>query len=151
MDSSGTRLLLGAALPVSLAGVVAVAVGTFVSGLEGALGAALAAAAVIAFFSLSAYVVNWASKISPQTVIIAGLTSYVLKVLAMMILVSAVKGVTVFDTAVFGWTVVGLAVAWIVAEFRITLNTRKPYIDEPAGEARSDDARERASHRATPI
>ncbi|GAB2849689.1 hypothetical protein GCM10022221_56440 [Actinocorallia aurea] len=151
MDSTGKRLFAGAALPVSLAGVVAIAVGSVVGGVEGALGAALASVAVIAFFSLSAYVVNWASKISPQTVLLAGLASYVLKVLAMMVLVSAVKGVTVFDTVVFGWTVVALAVAWIVAEFRITLDTRKPYIDEPAGDARRDDAKERASHGATPI
>ena len=130
MDS-GTSILKGAALPTALAGVVALLAGLLFGGPKGAAGAVLGTVVVVAFFSISAYVVDWASKISPQTLMLAGVASYVVKVLGMMILISALRDVTLWNTVIFGWTVVALAVVWIVAEFRITLRTRRPYIDEP--------------------
>lgn len=130
MDS-GASIFKGAALPTALAGVVALLAGLVFGGPKGAAGAVLGTVVVVAFFSISAYVVAWASKISPQTLMLAGITSYVVKVLGMMILISALGDVTLWNTVIFGWTVVALAVVWIVAEFRTTLQTRRPYIDEP--------------------
>ena len=130
MDS-GTSIFKGAALPTALAGGVALLAGLVLDGAKGAAGAAVGTAVVVVFFSISAYVVNWAAKISPQTLMLAGIASYVVKVLGMMILISSFRDVTLWNTVIFGWTVVALAVVWIVAEFRITLQTRRPYIDEP--------------------
>ena len=129
MQSNDARMLRGAAIPAAIAGVGAVLIGLLAAGAEGALAAALAAVVVIAFFSISALVVSWAGKISPQTMMLAALASYMVKILAVMLLVTIMDGVTIWDTKVFGWTVIGLALLWIAAEFRVALQQRS-YIDD---------------------
>ncbi|MFG2091639.1 MULTISPECIES: hypothetical protein [unclassified Spirillospora] len=130
MQSNDARMLRGAAIPTAAAGVGAVVIGLMVAGGKGALAAALAAVVVIAFFSISALVVSWAGKYSAQTMMLAALASYMVKILAVMLLVTSMDGVTIWNTKVFGWTVIGLALLWIAAEFRVALQ-RRPYIDEP--------------------
>lgn len=137
MHTSDARMLRGAAIPTSVVGVGAVLIGLLAAGAKGALAAALATVVVIAFFSVSALAVSWAGKISAQTMMMAALASYVVKILVMMVLVTLVAEVTIWDTKVFGWTVIALALLWIAFEFRVALQ-RRPYIDEPqAGEARN--------------
>ncbi|NVI93125.1 hypothetical protein [Actinomadura sp. BRA 177] len=130
MHTSDARMLRGAAIPTSVAGVGAVLLGLLTAGAKGALAAALASVVVIAFFSISALVVSWAARYSAQTMMLAALASYAVKILAVMVLVTAMDGVSIWNTTVFGWTVIGLALLWIAAEFRIALQQR-PYIDEP--------------------
>lgn len=130
MHTSDARMLRGAAIPTSVVGVGAVVIGLLTAGAKGALAAALASVVVVAFFSVSALVVSWASRLSAQTMMLAALASYAVKILAVMVLVTAIDGVSVFDTRVFGWTVIGLALLWIGAEFRVVLQ-RRPYIDDP--------------------
>ncbi|GAB3276147.1 hypothetical protein GCM10027589_01610 [Actinocorallia lasiicapitis] len=132
MDSSGTRIISGAALPATLVGVGATAVSAVLAGTKGALGAVFATVVVVAFFTATAYVMTWASKISPQTMMLAGITSYIVKIVALMVIISVAKNVTIWNQIAFGWTVVALALTWIFAEFRIGMQVRKPYIDEPA-------------------
>lgn len=129
MQSNDARMLRGAAIPTAVVGVGAVLIALLAAGAKGALAAALAAVVVIAFFSISAVVVSWAGKISAQTMMLAALASYLVKILAVMVLVTAMDGVTIWNTKVFGWTVVGLALLWIAAEFRVALKQR-PYIDD---------------------
>ena len=129
MHTSDARMFRGAAIPTSVVGVGAVLIGLVTAGAKGAFAAALAAVVVIAFFSVSALVVSWAAKYSAQTMMLAALASYAVKILAVMVLVSAMNEVTIWNTTVFGWTVVGLALLWIAAEFRVALQ-RRPYIDD---------------------
>ncbi|MUN36950.1 hypothetical protein [Actinomadura litoris] len=131
MQPSDARILRGAAIPTAGVGVGAVLIGLLAAGAKGAFAAALAAVVVIAFYSISALAVAWASKISSQTMMLAALASYVVKILAVMVLVTTMDGVSAWDTAVFGWTVVGLALTWIAAEFRVAMQRGRPYIDEP--------------------
>ncbi|MBE1531126.1 MULTISPECIES: hypothetical protein [Actinomadura] len=133
MQPSDARMLRGAAIPTALVGVGAVLIGLLTAGSKGLFGAALAAVVVIAFFSLSALVVSWAGRISAQTMMLAALASYVVKILVVMVLVTLIDGVSIWNTTVFGWTVIGLALTWIAAEFRVTLQKGRPYIDEPEG------------------
>ncbi|MEV4675772.1 hypothetical protein AB0K34_29335 [Actinomadura sp. NPDC049382] len=130
MQTSDARMLRGAAIPTSVVGVGAVLIGLLAAGAKGALAAALGSVVVIAFFSISALVVSWAARYSAQTMMLAALASYMVKILAVMVLVTTMDGVSIWDTKVFGWTVIGLALLWIAAEFRVVLQ-RRPYIDEP--------------------
>jgi ATP synthase protein I len=130
MQTSDARMFRGAAIPTSAAGVGAVLIGLVAAGAKGALAAALASVVVIAFFSVSALVVSWAAKYSAQTMMLAALASYLVKILAVMVLVTSMDRVTIWNTKVFGWTVIALALLWIAAEFRVVMQ-RRPYIDEP--------------------
>ncbi|WP_329522145.1 hypothetical protein [Spirillospora sp. NBC_01491] len=131
MQSSDGHPVRGAAIPTSLVGLVAVVIGLLIAGPKGGLAAALAAVVVIAFFSVSALAVAWAAKFSSQTMMLAALASYAVKILAVMVLVTAMDGVSLWNTKVFGWSVVAMALTWIAAEFRVALQPGRPYIDEP--------------------
>jgi ATP synthase protein I len=137
MQSSDARILRGAVIPTCLVGAAAIVVSLLVAGSKGALGAVIATAVVVAFFSLSALVVSWAAKISPQTMLMAALASYAAKILAVLLLIAGLKRVTIWDPKVFAWTVIVLVLTWIAAEFRVALQV-KAYIDEPVKPGRDD-------------
>ncbi|TNY36996.1 hypothetical protein [Thermomonospora catenispora] len=132
MHASDARILRGAALPTGVAGVVAIAVGTLISGAEGALGAALGTVVAIAFFGVSVVAVGYAAKISPQLIFTAAMASYLVKIAAMFLLILLFQDTTAFDAQVFGYSILALTVVWIAAEIRVTLRMRMTYIDDPA-------------------
>ena len=124
MESSDARILRGAAIPTGLAGVAAIVIGLLVAGSKGALGAAIGLAVVIVFFSISVFVVNYTAKISPGTMMMAGLLSYAVKFIVVLGLVIALHDVTFWNPKAFAWTVVALTLIWIMAETRATLQVR---------------------------
>ncbi|WP_198679513.1 hypothetical protein [Thermomonospora amylolytica] len=143
MHASDARILRGAALPTGVAGVVAIVVGTLISGVEGALGAALGTVVAIAFFGISVVAVGYAAKISPQLMFTAAMASYLVKILAMFVLIALFQDATAFDPQVFGYSILALTVVWIAAEIRVTLRAKTTYVDDPAessGAPRSQDA-----------
>jgi hypothetical protein len=124
MESSDARILRGAAIPTGVAGVTAIVISTLAAGSKGSLGAAIGAAVVIVFFTISVVVVNYAAKISPQTMMTAGLMSYAVKFIAVLGLVIALSDVTFWNPKAFAWTVVALTLVWIMSETRALLQTR---------------------------
>jgi ATP synthase protein I len=131
MQSSDARIVRGAAIPAGLVGVAAVLLALPFAGAKGAVGAAVATFVVVAFFTISHVAVGYAAKVSPQTMMLAALASYVLKILAVMLLISLLNNVTAWNPKVFGWTVLALIATWIGGEIRTTLKSRTPYVDEP--------------------
>ena len=127
MHTSDARMLMAAAIPTSLVGVGAVLIGLLAAGAKGALAAALASVVVIAFFSVSAGGLM-GRQVPAQTMMLAALASYMVKILAVMVLVTAMDEVSIWNTRVFGWTVIGLALLWIGAD--LSVPQRRPYIDD---------------------
>ncbi|WP_315987157.1 hypothetical protein [Actinomadura sp. HBU206391] len=101
------------------------------AGAKGAVGAAIATVVVVAFFTISHVAVGYAAKVSPQTMMLAAMSSYVLKILAVMLLISVLNNVTIWNPKVFAWTVLALIATWIGGEIRTTLKSRTPYVDDP--------------------
>jgi ATP synthase protein I len=133
MHSSDARILRGAAIPSVLAGLVAAAVSLVLAGGEGALGAAIGAVVVIAFFSISVLAVSYASRISPQAMFGAAVFSYIVKIFGMFALVIAFEGVTAWHPRAFAWSVIALTLVWIGAEIRATVKAKTLYVDpEPS-------------------
>lgn len=138
MHSPDARILRGAAIPTAVAGVGAVAVAFALAGAKGALGAALATVIVVAFFSLTRLAVAFTTRMPPETAMLAGVGAYLVKILVLMVVVSAFRDATAWNTRAFGWTVIALALVWIFAEFRGTLRTRRPYVDDPEESEQSE-------------
>jgi ATP synthase protein I len=124
MESSDARILRGAAIPTGLAAVAAIVVSLLAAGAKGALGAAIGAALVILFFTISVAVVSYTAKISPETMMMAGLLSYAVKFIVVLALVIAFRHVTLWNPKAFAWTVIALTLAWIMSEARASLQVR---------------------------
>ncbi|MFF5260896.1 hypothetical protein ACFY4C_18305 [Actinomadura viridis] len=133
MHSSDARILRGAAIPSGLAGLAAVAAGLALAGGKGALGAAIGAVVVIAFFSISVVAVSYASKISPQMMFTAAVFSYITKIFVMFALIIAFDGVSAWNHKAFAWSVIALTLVWVAAEIRASTKAKILYYDpEPA-------------------
>ncbi|MCO5993940.1 hypothetical protein [Actinoallomurus rhizosphaericola] len=127
MHSNDARILRGAAIPTGIVGLVAIAAGLVLAGSKGALGSAIGAAVVIAFFTLGVLVVSYVTKISQQLMLMAGLLSFLIKFIAVFALIAAFKGVTAWNAHAFGWTVIALTLVWLAAETNATINAKTPY------------------------
>ncbi len=135
MESSDARIFRGAAIPTALAGVLAALISVLLAGPKGLFGSLIGLAVVVAFFSISMIAVNWAAKISPQTMMAAALLSYAVKLLGMFALIALLNDVTVWNARAFAWTVIALTLVWILSEARATIKLREPYV-VPDGEAK---------------
>jgi ATP synthase protein I len=115
------------------AAVVMVVLSGVLGGHKGLIGAAIAVAVVAAFFGLSVLALGWASKVSPQAMMLAGLGTYVFKILVLLFLVGRFQNTTAFNTWLFGLTVIVLVLIYDAALIVGWNRTKMLYV-EPDGE-----------------
>jgi ATP synthase protein I len=117
------------------AAVAAVMVGLSAAfgGNKGLLGAAIAVAVVAAFFGVSVLAMGWASKVSPQAMMLAGIGSYTVKILVLLFLVGRFQDTTAFSAWLFGLTVIVLVLVYEAALVVTWRRTKMLYV-EPDGE-----------------
>lgn len=129
MQSYDARILRGAAIPTGLAGLVAIVLALILAGGKGALGAAIGAIVVMAFFTISVLAVMWASKISPMAMMPAALISYTVKLIVMFVLVSQLRDVTAWSAPALAWTVIALTMVWLGGETRTWMQAKTLHLD----------------------
>ncbi|MFI7126628.1 hypothetical protein ACIBQ1_13115 [Nonomuraea sp. NPDC050153] len=133
MQANDVRVLKSAAIPTFAVGVVAVAVSLLTIGGKGALGAAIGTLLVGVFFSISVVAVSYAARISPQMMAIAAMVSYLVKVVAIMVVLASFRDTTAWNTQAFAWTVVVCTLVWTGFEVRAFMKTKMLYVDPEAG------------------
>ncbi|MBP2705197.1 hypothetical protein JOL79_15380 [Microbispora sp. RL4-1S] len=129
MQANDVRVLKGAAVPTLIVGLVAVVVAAFAIGAKGALGAGIGLVLVAAFFTVGLAVVSWAGRVSPMAMMAAAVVGYVVKVLALMLLMIAIDGVSAFDTKSLALTVVACTLAWTAGEMRGFMKLKMLYVE----------------------
>ncbi|MFG6199238.1 hypothetical protein [Nonomuraea sp. JJY05] len=133
MQANDVRVLKSAAIPTFAVGVVAVAVSLLTIGGKGALGAAIGTLLVGVFFSISVVAVSYAARVSPQLMAIAAMVSYLVKVVAIMVVLASFRDTTAWNTQAFAWTVVVCTLVWTGFEVRAFMKTKLLYVDPDAG------------------
>ncbi|MFG2073666.1 ATP synthase protein I [Nonomuraea maritima] len=132
MQANDVRVLKSAAMPTAAAGVITLVVAALTAGFEGALGAAIGAVLVAVFFSISVVVVSYAARVSPQMMAIAAMLSYLVKVIAILVMLSAFGHSTAWNSRAFAWAVVVCTVVWTAFEVRAFVKTKMLYVDPEA-------------------
>ncbi len=115
------------------AAVIMVVLATFLGGTKGLIGALLGAALVAVFFAISITAVWRASKISPQAMMITALSTYLIKILALLVVVSKLLGTTAFNGRLFGLTAIVCVLVWSGAQVLWSMRLKVLYV-EPDGE-----------------
>jgi ATP synthase protein I len=110
-------------------GVVLGVVGGFVDGLGAVLGVALGTVIVGAFFTFSAVVIAWVGKTNPNTVMVAALFAYVIKVfvLAIVLMTMPIDGL-INVRWMAGAIGLGLFL-WLGAHMRYVWTLKLYYVD----------------------
>jgi ATP synthase protein I len=129
MQAEDVRALRQSAVPTALVGVLCMVVGAIVAGGKGALGALLALAVVNVFFVISAFVVARAAKVSPQAMMIAALSSYMVKILALAVLLHSFQNTTLFNGRVFGFSAIVLILMWSGMQVRAMVTSKMLYVE----------------------
>jgi ATP synthase protein I len=115
------------------AAVIMIALSTALGGSKGLLGSVLGAALVLVFFTISIAAVSRAEKVSPRAQMVTALTTFIVKILVLMVLVSRFSNTTVFNARLFGLTAIVCILVWSGAQVFWSMRLKVLYV-EPDGE-----------------
>jgi ATP synthase protein I len=117
----------------ALAAAVMVALSAAIGGHKGVIGAAIAVGIVAAFFGLSVLALSRAAKISAQAMMLAGMGTYIVKILVLLFFVGHFQNSTAFSPWYFGLTAIVLVLVYDAA-LAITFSRTKMLYVEPERE-----------------
>ena len=118
----------------AVAAAIMVAVSAAVVGVKGLIGALIGVAIVTVFFGISVVVVGRAARISPPAMMLAAIITYLVKIVALAIVVSALNGTTAFSTRALGFTAIGCILVWSATQVITTIKLKMLYV-EPDSQA----------------
>ena len=111
------------------AAAIMVAVSAALAGVKGLIGALIGVAIVTVFFGISVLVVGRAARISPQAMMVAAMITYVVKIVALAIVVSTLNGTTAFSTRALGFTAIGCILVWSAAQVVTAVKVKVLYVE----------------------
>jgi ATP synthase protein I len=111
------------------AAAIMVAVSAALVGAKGLYGALIGVALVIVFFGISVLVVGRAARVSPQAMMVAAMITYVVKIVALGIVVSTLHGVTAFSGRALGFTALGCILVWSATQVITTVKIKMLYVE----------------------
>jgi ATP synthase protein I len=123
----------------AVAAAIMVAVSAAVVGVKGLIGALIGVAIVTVFFGISVVVVGRAARISPPAMMLAAIITYLVKIVALAIVVSALNGTTAFSTRALGFTAIGCILVWSATQVITTIKLKMLYVEpdsQPVGRGR---------------
>src|SRR5215469_18193199 len=116
---------------LALTSVVAVAmlgICAGVAGAKGLYGALVGIGIVAAFFGISILAVGRAAKVSPVVMMAVAMATYIVKIIAFMIVMILLRHVTVFNPRMLGLTAIILILAWSAAQVITMMRTKMLYV-----------------------
>jgi len=117
----------------AVAAAVMVALSAALGGHKGLIGAAIAVVVVAAFFGLSILALSRAARVSPQAMMLAGMGTYLVKIIVLLFLVGRFQNSTAFSPWLFGLTAIVLVLVYDIALIVAFQRTKMLYV-EPDGE-----------------
>jgi ATP synthase protein I len=132
MLASYATVVRRAAVPTVAVAVAMVAGCAALIGFKGLVGALIGVAAVTLFFAISVVVVGRAAKVSPAAMMVAALVTFLVKIVALAVVVSAVYRTTAFSTRALGFTAIACILTWGAAQVIAAMRVRMLYV-EPEG------------------
>jgi len=125
----------------AVAAAVMVAVSAALIGVKGLIGALVGVAIVTVFFGISVLVVGWAARKSPQAMMVTALVTYLVKIVALAVIVSALNGATAFSSRTTGVVAIGCILTWSATQVITAMKLKILYV-EPDQQSRKQTARQ---------
>lgn len=112
----------------SVVAAVAVVLCAVLGGAKGIYGSLIGVGAVTVFFGISILVVSRAAKVSPAAMMAAALGSYLVKVIAFMILFASLQHSTAFNGRMLGFTALACILTYCAAQVVTMMRTKMLYV-----------------------
>ncbi len=113
----------------AVAAAIMVAVSAALVGVKGLIGALIGVAIVAVFFGISILVVGRAARKSPQAMMVAALASYLVKIVALAVVVSRLNGTTAFSTKTLGFVAIGCILVWTGTQAVTAMRVKMLYVE----------------------
>ena len=113
----------------AVAAAIMVAVSAALVGVKGLIGALIGVAIVAVFFGISIAVVGRAARKSPQAMMVAALATYLVKIVALAVIVSQLNGTTAFSTKTLGFVAIGCILVWTGAQAITAMKVKMLYVE----------------------
>jgi ATP synthase protein I len=113
----------------AIAAAIMVAVSAVLVGTKGLTGALIGVAIVAIFFGLSIIVVGRAAKISPAAMMVAALSTFLVKIVVLMFVVAALRGTTAFSTRTLGFVAIACILVWSAAQIVTAIKVKLLYVE----------------------
>ena len=122
---------------VLTAAVAAVMIGicAALGGAKGVYGALIGVGIVTIFFGISVVAVGKAAKISPQVMMATAMGTYIVKIIAFMVVMVLLGKSTAFNGKMLGFTALVCILAWCASQVVNTMKLKMLYVD-PDGSSR---------------
>ena len=113
----------------AVAAAVMVAISAALVGVKGLIGALVGVAIVTVFFGISVLVVGRAARRSPQAMMAAAMVTYLVKIVALAVIVSALNGTTAFSSRAAGFVAIGCILVWSATQVVTTMKLKMLYVE----------------------
>jgi ATP synthase protein I len=113
----------------AVAAAIMVAVSAALVGVKGLVGALIGVAIVTVFFGISVLAVGRAARVSPQAMMVAAMITYLVKIVALAVIVSSLNGTTAFSTRAVGFVAIGCILVWSATQVITTVKLKMLYVE----------------------
>ena len=141
MLASYATVVRRAAGPTAAVAAVIVALSAALVGVKGLIGALLGVGLVTVFFGISILVVGRAARISQPAMMVAALVTFLVKIVALAVVVSSLAGTTAFSTRTLGFTAIGCILAWSAAQVIAAIKVKLLYVEPETGSSGAGQVR----------
>jgi ATP synthase protein I len=92
-------------------------------------GALIGVAIVTVFFGLSVLVVGRAARISPQAMMVAAMVTYLVKIIALAVVVIALNHMSAFSDRALGLTAIACILVWCATQAFFAIRVKMLYVE----------------------
>jgi ATP synthase protein I len=129
MMAAYSRIVRRSALITAAVAVIMIGISAGLAGTKGLYGALIGVGVVTAFFGISVFAVGKAAKVSPQVMMATAMGTYIVKIIAFMVVMVFLGKSTAFDGRMLGLTALVCILTWSAAQVITTMKSKMLYVD----------------------
>jgi ATP synthase protein I len=134
MMASYSRVVRRSAVITTVVAALMVGICAALGGAKGVYGALVGVGVVAVFFGISVLAVGKAAKINPQVMMATAVGTYIVKIIAFMVVMVLLGKSTAFNGKLLGFTALVCILTWCAAQVVTTMKLKMLYVD-PDGKA----------------
>jgi ATP synthase protein I len=129
MMASYSRVVRRSAVITTVVAALMVGICAALGGAKGVYGALVGVGVVTVFFGISVLAVGKAAKINPQVMMATAVGTYIVKIIAFMVVLVLLGKSTAFNGKLLGFTALVCILTWCAAQIVTTMKLKMLYVD----------------------
>jgi ATP synthase protein I len=132
MMAAYSRVVRRSAVITTVVAALMVGICAALGGAKGLYGALIGVGVVTVFFGISVLAVGKAAKINPQVMMATAMGTYIVKIIAFMVVMVLLGKSTAFNGKLLGFTALVCILTWCAAQVVNTMKLKMLYVDPDA-------------------